>query len=136
MHVDGYVSKKVIKHWLENYYTMITGDTPDEVPGSGGGPKNYDGVSGAQLNKIMLDEAVATLSPLKKNIIISKYVKLETMKTTLRTLNISQSVYFNRLKNAIDDIYVHLNQEKVHEVNIDRNYKRLMAAIEQATDNL
>ncbi|XJZ25965.1 hypothetical protein ACF5W4_11185 [Bacillota bacterium Lsc_1132] len=90
MKVDGYVSKKVIKRWLENYEALAVGEAPDDAPPSNSGPKNYDGISGGQLNKIMLDQAIGKLSPLKRSCIEAKYIERLPLGITLKALEINQ----------------------------------------------
>lgn len=130
MRVEGYVSKKTILRWLEDYEYMQAGDqSPDAVP-SNSGPKNYDGISGNVLNKIMLDDALRRLSPLKRSCLEAKYVEKIPTATTLRALEITESVYRHRLKAAVDDIYHFLNGKKADQVNLPRNLSKFFQKIE------
>lgn len=129
MDVEGYISMKVVRNWLENYEYMQSGDRdPDAIP-TNSGPKNYDGISGGQLNKIMLDQAIANLSPLKRSCIEAKYIEKLPTKLTLKALEISYSVYQDRIRQGIVDIHNFLNGEKADQVKIPGNHKKLISKI-------
>lgn len=129
MRVVDYISKKTIERWLEDYEYMMAGDvSPDAMP-TNGGPKNYDGVGGSQLNKIMLDDAISHLSPLRRAVLHDKYIARVRMKTTCKNLEISPDVYKHRLEAAKDDIYRFLNREKADQVNIPKNIHKFLQKI-------
>lgn len=129
MKVEGYVSKKVITRWLESYEALAAGEAPEDAPPSNSGPKNYDGISGGFLNKIMLDQAIASLSPLKRSCIEAKYIEKLPMAITLKALEISESVYKDRCKKGVDEIYRFLNGEKADQINIPSNHNKLLMKI-------
>jgi fimbrial chaperone protein len=129
MKVDGYISKQVITRWLESYEFMANGDSDPDAPPSNSGPKNYDGVSGGRLNKIMLDQALKSLSPLKRSVIEAKYIEKLPLAITLRALEIGESVYRDRLEKGIDDMYRYLNGEKADLVRLPANQKKLLGKI-------
>lgn len=111
--IEGYVSKKVIYRWLENYEYIDAGDTPPEAPPSNGGPKSDDGISGGFLNKVMLDQAIENLPLLMKACIKARYIHRLPLGKTLKTLEISRDVYYERCKMAVDHIYRELNGDRV-----------------------
>jgi len=41
--IQGHVSKRVIRSWLENYQSLVGGDIIPELI-SNSGPKEYDGI--------------------------------------------------------------------------------------------
>jgi DNA-directed RNA polymerase specialized sigma subunit len=107
--IEGYISKKAIRRWLENYESLAAGDRPPEAVSTNSGPKAYDGISNAQLNKMMLDQAIENLPDLMKACIKARYIYKLPRKRTLQLLGISDAVYYNRCKLAIDHIYLELN---------------------------
>lgn len=129
MKVDGYISKAVIKRWLENYDSLMKGDVMQDLPAGNSGPKTYDGISGGRLNKIMLQQAIKQLSPLRRSCIEAKYVEQLPKHVILRALEISEGVYKDRVKRGIDDIYHYLNGEKAQKVRIPDNHRKLLSKI-------
>ena len=130
MKVEGYISRKSIIRWLEDYEYMQAGDQSPDAPPVNSGPKNYDGISGGRLNKIMLDSAIARLSPLKRSCLEAKYIERLPREVTMRALEISEKVYRSRVEAAIDDIYNYLNGEKAHKVKIPGNIRNFFSKID------
>jgi DNA-directed RNA polymerase specialized sigma24 family protein len=120
--IEGYVSKKVILYWLENYEYLQAKDTPPDAIPTNSGPKSYDGVSANQLNKVMLDQAIDELPKLAKACIKSRYVYKIAAGRTCSVLDISKDVYYDRCKLGVDLIYQQLNGERA-------NYKKLLEKI-------
>ena len=56
--IDGYVSKKTIRLWLENYESLAVGASVPDAPPSFTGPGAQDGKGDGRLNKIVLDQAI------------------------------------------------------------------------------
>ncbi|TVX92210.1 sigma-70 family RNA polymerase sigma factor [Paenibacillus agilis] len=81
---------------------------PDAAP-QNGGPKAYDGVSGGRLNKIMLDNAIAELSPFMRAVVKCRWTRQLPVKDTVKMLGISKSVYYNRCDLAIEQLYIQVN---------------------------
>lgn len=109
--VEGYVSKKVIKGWLMTYEYLEAGDRPPDAPPTNSGPKNRDGISGGQLNKLMLDQAIENLPPLAKACVKARWVHRLPKGKTLRVLGITDGVYYNRCDLAINLIHAAINGE-------------------------
>lgn len=122
--IEGYVSKKVIKRWLEEYEYLEAGDLPPDAPPSNSGPKSKDGISGRQLNKLMLDQAIEQLPPLQKACIKARYVERLPLKVTLRGLEVSAKVYYNRCDVAINNMYYYLNGKAANAVDLLKAIKR------------
>jgi DNA-directed RNA polymerase specialized sigma24 family protein len=120
--IEGFISKKTIKRWLEDYEYLTAGDRPPDAPPTNGGPKPDDGITNGQLNKLMLDQAINDLPPLMKACVKSRYVYKLRLGKTLKVLGISGGVYYERCRMAIDHIYAQLNGEKA-------NYKALFDKI-------
>ncbi|MCY9198114.1 hypothetical protein MOE86_15655 [Bacillus atrophaeus] len=106
--VEDYMSKSTIQKLLENYTELAAGERPDDVVSSGG-PKAYDGVTGTQLNKIMLDSAIENLPADIRSCVKSRYVYKLPMSLAVDTLGISKKVYYNNCKRAIDLIHKEFN---------------------------
>lgn len=123
----AYISKKNIRRWLENYQALQDGDqlpNPDGVVVNSG-PKPTDGVSGRQLNKVMLDQALEDLRrelPLSYRCVKARWLQPIARRDALRMLDISPDIYYHRCGEAVDFIYDHVNGYLVP-------YKRLLAAI-------
>ena len=121
--IEGFVSKKAITYWLENYEYLAAGDRPPDAPVvSSGGAKSQDGVRDSQLNLVMLDQAIKNLPSLTKAVCKAKWVHRFPRKRTLQVLGISESVYNRHRQAAIQLIYQELNGEIA-------NYKSLMDKI-------
>ncbi|WP_214737428.1 hypothetical protein [Exiguobacterium sp. s162] len=125
--IEGFITKKAILHWLENYSSLRAGDRPvEEVIGSGGGPKSPDGITNSTLNQIMLDQAIENLPPLTRAICKARWVYQFPRRKTMKTLMISEGVYNQHRRAAVDLIYRDLNGEMV-------NYSSLLDKISGKT---
>lgn len=123
--IEGYVSKKNIKRWLENYPALAAGDRIDDGMVVNSGPKAYDGVSGGRLNKIMLDKALADMRralPFSWRCCLYRWVKPIMRREALKLLGVSGTVYTRGCNEAVDYIYKHVNGELIP-------YMRLLDAI-------
>ena len=107
--IEGYISKRTIKRWLENYDSLAAEDRFPDAISTHSGPKAYDGISNSRLNRMMLDQAIENLPDLMKACIKARYIYKLPRKRTLQLLGISSAVYYNRCKLAIDHIYLDLN---------------------------
>lgn len=112
MRVEGYISKKTIRSWLENYDSLQAKDRPVDAPVVSSGPKPADGVTASQLNKVMLDQAIASLPILTKACCKARWVNRLPVRRTVEILDISKSIYYERCEMAVDLIYRQLNGEK------------------------
>ncbi|TKH59142.1 hypothetical protein FC677_08265 [Bacillus cereus] len=111
--IDGYVSKKTIRLWLENYESLAVGDRFPDAPPSFTGPGAQDGKSDGRLNKIVLDQAIKQLPKNMRYIVLARYVVKIPRKNTLRTMNITETVYYTRCKQAIDMMHMNINGDMV-----------------------
>ncbi|CAM4313054.1 hypothetical protein [Bacillus wiedmannii] len=111
--IDGYVSKKTIRLWLENYESLAVGDRFPDAPPSFTGPATQDGKSDGRLNKIVLDQAIKQLPKNMRYIVLARYVVKIPRKNTLRTMNITETVYYTRCKQAIDMMHMNINGDMV-----------------------
>ncbi|MGP9042117.1 hypothetical protein [Cytobacillus kochii] len=112
--IEGYVSKKTVLSWLEDYESLDAGDVPPEALPSNSGPKAYDGVSARQLNKMMLDQAIENLPKLAKACCKARWVHKIPVNKTLRILDIERDVYYNRCRLAVTLIYQEINGEQAN----------------------
>lgn len=121
--IEGFVSKKAITYWLENYEYLVAGDRPPDTPVvSGGGIKSQDGIRDSQLNLVMLEQAISKLPPLTKAVCKARWVHRFPRRKTLQILGISEAVYNRHRHEAVQLIYQELNGEVA-------NYKALMDKI-------
>ncbi|WP_242315570.1 hypothetical protein [Bacillus cereus group sp. BfR-BA-01355] len=107
--IDGYVSKKTIRLWLENYESLAVGDRFPDAPPSFTGPATQDGKSDGRLNKIVLDQAIKQLPKNMRYIVLARYVVKIPRKNTLRAMNITETVYYTRCRQAVDLLYMTIN---------------------------
>lgn len=107
--IEGYISKRNIRRWLNNYQALAAGDySLDDIPRSSG-PKADDGVSGARLNKIMLDQAVAELPQELKTCVYARWVYCLPLAEALPKLGLEKAAYYSRCDRAVDRIYQRIN---------------------------
>ncbi|MCU5511396.1 hypothetical protein OCB07_21515 [Bacillus cereus] len=111
--IDGYVSKKTIRLWLENYESLAVGDRFPDAPPSFTGPGAQDGKSDGRLNKIVLDQAIKQLPKNMQYIVLARYVAKIPRKNTLRMMNITETVYYTRCKQAVDILHMTINGDMV-----------------------
>jgi fimbrial chaperone protein len=107
--IDGYVSKKTIRLWLENYESLAVGDRFPDAPPSFTGPSAQDGKSDGRLNKIVLDQAIKQLPKNIKYIVLARYVYKIPRKNTLRIMNITAKLYYSRCRQAVDLLHMSIN---------------------------
>lgn len=125
--IQDFISKRNIQRWLENYQALANGDrveNPDGRPVNSG-PKPVDGISGGRINMIMLNQALDKLrqaQPLTYRCITARWLKPVPMRMALQTLDISQSIYYQRCREGVDFIYEGVNGPAV-------GYKRLLEAL-------
>jgi len=113
LRIEGYVSKKVIRQWLDNYESLVVGDRSfDELPGNSG-PDEYDGIYAGQLNKVMLEHAIENLPKNEKRCCENRWLYKTPVRHTVNVLGISVSDYYRYCGNSIDLIHKRLNGEMV-----------------------
>ncbi|MEN2464923.1 hypothetical protein [Ornithinibacillus sp. JPR2-1] len=109
MRLEGYVSKKAIRYWLENYESLAAGDKPiDAIPGNSG-PKEYDGIRMSQLNKVMLDKAIEDLPDEIKACCKARWIYRVPRNKTLKIIGITRNQYDYNCRQAVDLIHDELN---------------------------
>lgn len=107
--IEGLVSKKAVLGWLENYESLVAGDRPFDAMPSNSGPKVFDGVSGGQLNRIMLDAAIDDLPPVLAVCLKYRWVEQLPLGQALYRTGIPKSTYYRRCGKAVEYIYYHVN---------------------------
>ncbi|NIK67920.1 hypothetical protein [Paenibacillus sp. BK720] len=123
--IEGFISKKNIRRLLDNYQALEHGDqlpNPDAVP-INTGQKSQDGVSGGRINKIMLDDAIAQLSPFMQAVVKCRWTGRLPVGDALKVLGVSKAVYYQRCNLAAEYIYINMNGKAAA---IDRLYERVM----------
>ena len=73
------------------------------------GPKEYDGIYGNQINKIMLDEAIDKLPSDQRNAVICRYIRRYSLGMALDLLKLTKKQYFAAHDMAISNIFSILN---------------------------
>ncbi|EMN7726848.1 hypothetical protein WB980_000092 [Bacillus cereus] len=111
--IDGYVSKKTIRLWLENYESLAVGDRFPDAPPSFTGPGAQDGKGDGRLNKIVLDQAIKQLPKNMKYIVLARYVVKVPRKRILHKLNIHANEYYKYCDKAVETLYRIINGDMV-----------------------
>ncbi|MDZ5608573.1 hypothetical protein U2I54_16100 [Bacillus pseudomycoides] len=111
--IDGYVSKKTIKLWLENYESLAVGDRFPDTPPSFTGPITLDGKGDGRLNKIVLDQAIKQLPKNMKYIVLARYVYKIPRKRILHTLSINANDYYKYCDKAVVRLHKIINGDMV-----------------------
>lgn len=112
--LEGLISKKVVRRWLEHYESLVTGDRPLDYIGTNSGAKSYDGITNSQLNKVMLEAAFKDM-PIGLWLCTKyRWVDRKPLGETLARLKTwgvcaSKSSYYRRCDLAITYIYYHVN---------------------------
>ncbi|MED2185724.1 hypothetical protein [Bacillus wiedmannii] len=65
------------------------------------------------MNKIVLDQAIKQLPKNMRYIVLARYVVKIPRKNTLRTMNITETVYYTRCKQAVDILHMTINGDMV-----------------------
>ena len=109
MKIEGYISKKTIRFWLDNYEALVSGDRPlEEIPGNTG-PKNVDGISAGLLNKTMLENAVDGLPGDLQLCVKNRWYYHYAVRHTCNVLGITSDDYYSKCNEAVEMIYNELN---------------------------
>lgn len=112
MKLEGYVSKKAIRKWLDNYEDfMAMGRSFEEMPHDN--RMNDDGIHSFFLNKVMLDHAIEQLPRKEKICCKNRWLRKKPVRYTTNILGITQNEYYKRCSNAIHSIYEQLNGEMI-----------------------
>lgn len=122
--IEGIISRRVIRAWLDNYQALEAQDVEIDAIPTNAGAKSYDGVSGKQLNFIMLQAAILDLPQEIRRCVIARWIELHGLGETLRQLGLTKDVYYKRCDQAINLIYYALNGLAV-------NYAKLVAEIKK-----
>lgn len=106
---EDYISKKTIRYWLDHYESLAADDRPyDQLP-TNSGPKEIDGVSLMQLNKVMLDDAIDKL-PFETQVCCkARWVYKVPVRKTRDALGITRQNYYDNCDKAIKYIHDYLN---------------------------
>lgn len=111
--IDGYVSKKTIRLWLENYESLAVGDRFPDTPPSFTGPSAQDGKGDGRLNKIVLDQAIKQLPKNMRYVVLARYVVKIPRKRILHKLSINGNEYYKYCDKAVDTLYLIINGDIV-----------------------
>lgn len=103
------MSLPVVQRWLRSYADWSDGDRPEDATPVNSSPKSADGVTGTQLNKIMIDQAVASLPDLVQACVKARWLYRLPKKTITQTLRISDGVYYARCEEGVRLIHKHVN---------------------------
>ena len=91
--VEGLISKRVIKLWLE----------------AGASIETWDKVTNGTVNTIMLKAAIADLPPVLKVCLQYRWVDQLPRKEILARTGIPKTTYYRRCDKAVEFIYYHVN---------------------------
>lgn len=137
MKVEGLVTRKNIKRWLEQYNELKAGGRVEyEVSSGGGGPKNKDGVSGSQINMMMLDDAIAALRvdhEVLYNCIYFKFIHCYRWKQVQPLVNMARSTYYKYVDAGVDYLYYKINGETASMLSLLEAIKTGKSTISKAS---
>ncbi|UOX98416.1 hypothetical protein MWG54_12720 [Bacillus cereus] len=111
--IDGYVSKKTLRLWLENYESLAVGDRFPDAPPSFTGPGALDGKGDGRLNKIVLDQAIKQLPKNMRYVVLARYVVKVPRKRILHKLNIHANEYYKYCDKAIITLHRTINGDMI-----------------------
>jgi hypothetical protein len=111
MKLEGVVSRKVIRLWLENYQALTSGDRiPEAVVFCS--RKADDGIGGTFLNRVMLEKAIGQLERAAPKVYAcckARWIEPQGLGETLRALVLSKSAYYRACDRSVDFIYYQVN---------------------------
>jgi fimbrial chaperone protein len=121
--VRGIISKAQLRNWLENWLSFTTGDLLPDAPAINSGAKSRDGVTGGQINKIMLDDAINRLPSELRRVIYLRWTSPGEIKLrdALRALGVQKSEYYRRCDVAVDMLYDRINGLAINYANLYEN---------------
>lgn len=122
--VKGFVPRSQVKAWLEHYDALDAGDCgfDEDAPPGNSGPKEYDGVTGLRMIKIMLDAAIQRLPPALRQVVIYRWIDKAQRSVILQKTGLSKDTYYARCDQAVDTVWQDVN-------GLAPNYQELAAAI-------
>lgn len=107
--IEGLISKRVIKLWLDEWDSLEAGDILPTAFPSNTGPKARDGITNKTINKIMLEAAVKDLPPVLKVCLQFRWIDQLPLKETLERTGIPKTTYYRRCDKAVEFLYYHVN---------------------------
>lgn len=112
--IYGYISRKTIKAWLEDYQSLEAGDRPLDAMPSNSGTKPEDGVTATRINKIMLDQAIGQLPGNLKAVVKWRWVDRKPLGEAMRALCYrDKKAYYSACDKAVKEIYNLVNGRAV-----------------------
>ncbi|MGG3887810.1 hypothetical protein [Metabacillus fastidiosus] len=118
VYIEGYISRKAIERILKNWHE-VGADKKDYSEVGSDNPVRSDGVSGGQINKIMIDQALKKIP--NKKVQYSAYARWIyniPASRTLARLGISRHTYDKYCNQAVDFIYSEINGERAGVKNL------------------
>lgn len=91
--IEGLVSKRVIKLWLEAGASMET----------------WDRITNGTIDTIMLSSAIKDLPPVLKVCLQFRWIDQLPLKETLERTGIPKTTYYRRCDKAVEFLYYHIN---------------------------
>lgn len=112
MEIDGLITRKVIRKWLENYDRLVNDDKILNMGMNTGSPPD-DGISNAMLNKIMLDAALEKMKRVAPNLYTvakCRWLEQRTWKEAKQITGLAKSTYYYRANvMVVNFIYFEVN---------------------------
>ena len=121
--VRGVISKTQLRDWLENWLSFAVGDKLPDALSVNSGVKSRDGVTGGQINKIMLDDAISRLPSELQRVIYLRWTSPTRiqLRDALRALGVQKSEYYRRCNVAVDKLYDRINGLAINYSNLYNN---------------
>ncbi|MCO5387812.1 MAG: hypothetical protein NHB14_20815 [Desulfosporosinus sp.] len=127
--VRGTISEDQVREWLENWLSLAICDKmPDALPANSGA-KAFDGISGARINKIMMEDAIKKLPIDLQRVVHFRWTGPKVkLRDALICLGYGKSEYYRRCDLAVIAIYRIIN-------GLALNYANLWDRIHRDSDS-
>ncbi|PAV29257.1 hypothetical protein CIL05_12740 [Virgibacillus profundi] len=112
IYVEDYVSRIGVRNMLKYYHKHQGQDYrwEEKVTKS---PRSKDGISGGQMNKIMIDQALEQMPKMERACCRGRWILKVPRYKILDMLKLSSSQYYAYCDSAVEHIYTHINGEKI-----------------------
>lgn len=125
--IKGFIPLTKVRIWLENYPALDSKsaafDTEEVVANSG--PKEYDGITGRRLAKIMIDEAIGRLPEDLRVVVKARWLERWPLRDSLVAAQCKKSQYYRRCDAACQAIHKSVNGLAI-------NYQQLFTKIQES----
>ncbi len=117
--VRGTISEAQVREWLENWISLAICDKFFDALPSNSGAKAFDGISGARINKIMMEDAIQKLPIELQRVVHFRWTGNKVrLRDALKCLGYGKSEYYRRCDLAVTAIYRIINGLALNYANL------------------